>query len=109
MPEILWLIFLHLLADYPLQGQFISDFKGKNQIIMITHVWIWTGFICLGLFLLKIPFTNLEVILLFTVHYMADTLKAKNIWFYKKLNPLGSGLLVDQLIHVAQIVAVIYL
>jgi hypothetical protein len=109
MAELFWLIFLHLLADYPLQGQFISDFKGKNQIIMFTHVWIWTGFICLGFYLLNIPFTNLEVVFLFTVHYIADILKAKNLWFYKKLNPLGSGLLVDQLIHVAQIVIVLYL
>lgn len=108
MTSIFWLFFLHLLADYPLQGPFISEFKGKNQIIMITHVGIWTGFICLGLHLLGIPFTNLEVISLFVVHYIADTMKARNIWFYKKLNPLGSGLFIDQLIHVIQIVVVYY-
>jgi Protein of unknown function (DUF3307) len=108
MSSFFWLLFAHLLADYPLQGEFLATMKGKNNIILATHAGIWTGMICLAMSLLGISFTALDVVLLFTVHTIADYLKAKNIWFYKKLNPLSSGLLVDQSIHVLQILAVLY-
>jgi hypothetical protein len=109
MSSFFWLLFAHLLADYPLQSDFIATTKGKNNIILLTHAGIWTGVISLALVLLDIPFTALDVVLLFVVHTIADYLKARNVWFYKKLNPLGSGLLIDQSIHVLQILAVLYI
>ena len=107
--EIFWLLFAHLLADYPLQGEFLATMKGKNHIVLVSHAGIWTGTICVALVLLDVPFTPLDVAFLFIVHAIADYMKARPVGFYKKLNPLGTGLLIDQLIHVLQIAFVLYL
>jgi hypothetical protein len=107
--NIFWLLFAHLLADYPLQGEFLATMKGKNHIVLVSHAGIWTGTICLALVLLGFPFSPLDVAFLFAVHCIADYMKAKPIGFYKRLNPLGWGLFIDQMIHVVQIAVVLYL
>lgn len=108
MSELFWLLFFHLLADYPLQGQFISIEKGKNNIILLTHAGIWTGMICLGLVFLNIEFSTFDVIFLFVIHTIADYLKARRLLFHKNLDPLKAGLVVDQSIHVLQILFLLY-
>jgi hypothetical protein len=75
----------------------------------VSHAGIWTGTICLALVLLGIPFSPLDVAFLFVVHCIADYMKAKPIGFYKRLNPLGWGLFIDQMIHLIQIAVVLYL
>jgi Protein of unknown function (DUF3307) len=101
------LVFAHLLADYPLQGQFISDMKGKNIIILITHVGIWTGCVSVAGILVGLSIGLSDITLLFVVHAIADHLKATNKLWYKKLDSLKGGLLVDQLIHIGQIILLI--
>ncbi|NFT30637.1 DUF3307 domain-containing protein [Clostridium sporogenes] len=98
------LLFAHLLADYPLQGDFLANMKGKNLIILATHAGIWTGVICVALWLMSILVTPIDIIWLFVVHAIADYMKAKPLGFYKKLNPLGIGLAIDQGIHILQII-----
>ncbi|MEX3713381.1 DUF3307 domain-containing protein [Cytobacillus horneckiae] len=98
------LFYAHLLADYPLQGEFLAKEKGRNLIVLFSHAGIWTGTILTAAFLLGYNITLLDVASLFIVHAIADYAKANQLFFYKKLNPLTSGLLVDQLIHVLQIV-----
>ena len=98
------LVFAHLLADYPLQGDFLANMKGKNFIVLVSHAGIWTGTICTALQLIGLPVTLMDITWLFIVHAVADYLKAKPLWFYKKLNPLGAGLAIDQLIHIIQII-----
>lgn len=97
------LIFAHLLADYPLQGSFLAEFKGKNPIILVTHAGIWTGCIAVAGYLIGFEVGYLDIALLFFVHAVADYLKAANKLWYKKLDSLKGGLLSDQLIHVGQI------
>jgi predicted dehydrogenase len=46
----------------------------------------------------------LDIVLLFTVHSLADHLKATNKFWYKRFDSLKGGLLIDQLIHVLQII-----
>ncbi|MCP1354635.1 DUF3307 domain-containing protein [Aneurinibacillus migulanus] len=104
---ILVFLFAHLLADYPLQGEFLATMKGKNFIVLFSHAGIWTGVIATTAYLLGFNVTYLDITLLFVVHAIADYAKARPIGFYKKLNPLGLGLLVDQLIHVLQILLLI--
>ncbi len=106
---IFWLIFAHLLADYPLQGEFLATMKGKNYIVLLSHAGIWTGTICIALVLLHVPFNFFDVAFLFVIHSLADLMKAKPIGFYKHLNPLGWGLFIDQMIHVLQLAIVLYL
>lgn len=97
------LIFAHLLADYPLQGDFLANFKGKNHIVLVSHAGIWTGTILVATHLLGFDVTLFDVVWLFIVHAVADYLKAKPVGVYKKLDSLKGGLLLDQSIHVIQI------
>lgn len=98
-----WLLFAHLLADYPLQGDFLSNMKGKNVIVLLSHAGIWTGCIVLGLRLLSYHPSPWMVAFLFVAHAVADVCKARRLLWYRRLDPLTWGLLIDQLIHVAQI------
>lgn len=100
----LGLMFAHLLADYPLQGEFLANFKGKNPIILVAHAGIWTGCVTIAGLLMGLDIGLLDVTLLFVVHTIVDYLKAANKLYYKKLQPLQGGLLIDQLIHVGQVV-----
>ena len=97
------LVFAHLLADYPLQGQFLSDYKGENYILLLTHVGIWTGTVALAGYFIGFDVNMLDILLLFTVHLLADGMKAKGKLWYAKMDALKEGLLVDQAIHVIQI------
>lgn len=101
------LLFAHLLADYPLQGEFLAMNKGKNHIVLVSHAGIWTGVICVASWAIGIPIGLFDVVSLFVVHAVADYAKSKPLGFYKKLNPLGKGLLIDQLIHVLQILVLL--
>ncbi|MES9681745.1 DUF3307 domain-containing protein [Gottfriedia acidiceleris] len=97
------LLFAHLLADYPLQGNFLATMKGKNFIVLFSHAGIWTGTILTFAYLLGYNITLLDVATLFIVHAIADYAKAKPLGFYKKLDSLKGGLLIDQSIHIIQI------
>lgn len=101
------LLFAHLLADYPLQGDFLAKMKGKNHITLATHAGIWTGTICTALWLMGLPVDEFDIAWLFVVHAIVDYMKAKPVGFYKNMNPLGLGLLIDQMIHVLQIVVLL--
>lgn len=97
------LIFAHLLADYPLQGEFLATMKGKSIIVLVSHAGIWTGCIALAGYLIGFEISFADIALLFLVHAVADYLKATNKLWYKKLDVLKGGLLCDQLIHVGQL------
>lgn len=99
----LLLIFAHLLADYPLQGTFLATMKGKNLIALLSHAAIWTGTILVAAWFAGIQSTVVDVMTLFVVHAVADYAKAKPLGFYKRLDPLGWGLWIDQMIHLLQI------
>lgn len=99
------LIFAHLLADYPLQGEFLATMKGENTIVLVSHAGIWTGCIAIMGFLLGFHIDGIDIALLFVVHAIADLLKAGNYLWYKRFDSLKGGLLIDQLIHVVQILA----
>lgn len=101
--DFLILIFAHLLADYPLQGEFLSKMKGKNLLLLCTHAGIWTGTVLLAAHLIGYSVDLWDVFFLFIVHAVVDYMKARPLFFYKKLDPLGAALWIDQGIHVIQI------
>ncbi|UKL29994.1 DUF3307 domain-containing protein [Bacillus phage PK1] len=107
MMSILILLFAHLLADYPLQGEFLATMKGKNIIVLISHAGIWTGTILTAVHLMGYEVTLFDIASLFFVHAIADYLKAANKFWYKKMDALKGGLLCDQMIHVAQIIVLL--
>lgn len=100
---VLIFVFAHLLADYPLQGEFLATMKGKNFIVLFSHAGIWTGCIALTGYLLGFDVDYVDISLLFIIHAVADYLKAKPIGIYKKMDSLKEGLLLDQCIHLLQI------
>ena len=96
---------LHAIAEYPLQGDFLATFKGKNWVAMAAHCLIWSGLIYFGLQyfelaqLWNIPF-------LFFGHMAIDKWKCSRSGNGKEL---GSDLIIDQLLHFIQIGACLYL
>ncbi len=105
------LLTAHLIADYPLQGEFLAQNKGNNLLLMITHCIIWAGLlttvISLNLKLSDSHFIGV-FLMLGSIHYAIDVTKC----FFSKLFPnqsLTVLLWIDQLLHVGQIVSVLYL
>lgn len=101
------LVYAHLLGDYPLQGDFLANQKGNNFLLLITHAGIWAGTVALAGHLIGFDITLLDISLLFLVHALADWLKATGKLWYVGTDALKEGLLVDQLIHVVQILILI--
>lgn len=101
--NLLVLIFAHLLADYPLQGEFLATMKGRNLIVLATHAGIWTGTILVAVYLLGFDVALIDVAWLFVIHAIVDYLKAKPIGVFKKIDALKGGLILDQTIHLIQI------
>jgi Protein of unknown function (DUF3307) len=106
---LLFLFFLHFLADFPLQGPFLSQEKGKSTLLMTAHVSIWTGLIATGLYIVQGSLSWWELIFLFFVHFIFDVMKARSIGIYKLLDPMKGGLWLDQIVHLVQIITVFYL
>ncbi|HJV44581.1 MAG TPA: DUF3307 domain-containing protein [Bacillota bacterium] len=100
----LLLVFAHLLADYSLQSTFLATMKGKNNLLLVTHAGIWTGTILIAATFAGITVNYFDVFSLFIVHAIADYAKARPVGFYKRLDPLGLGLMIDQMIHMLQII-----
>jgi hypothetical protein len=98
---LLVLVFAHLLADYPLQGEFLSKMKGQRALLMITHCGIWTGCIAIAAHLVGLRIDAFDVVFLFVVHWLADTAKARG--WYRNADPLGWPLWADQGIHLVQL------
>jgi hypothetical protein len=98
------LMFAHLLADYPLQGDFLAKMKGQNMIALASHAGIWTGCIAVAGMLVGFDVTLFDIVWLFGVHAFQDYAKANPVGIFQRVDPLGKGLLLDQSVHVLQIV-----
>jgi len=44
-----FLIALHFIADFPLQGEFLANMKGKFDYLLFSHAFMWSGVISAGL------------------------------------------------------------
>jgi len=92
----------HYLGDFPLQGDFLSNFKGKSDYILFCHALIWTGCVCavLGYFS---AFAWWKMAVLLAGHFLIDRWKARKI---DKAKALTVDLWIDQAAHFAQVVLV---
>jgi hypothetical protein len=104
---LLILLFAHLLADYPLQGDFLAQRKGNRVLLMITHCGIWTGCIVTAAHFAGLLVSPFMLVSLFVIHFSADSAKARKWAFYAHMEPLGAALWIDQGIHVLQISALL--
>lgn len=95
MEHILWILLAHYIADYPLQGDFLAQTKGKYFYSLFAHSVIYGLTMALCFKLLGV-FTIGKAIVLVISHIAIDYLKAtaKN-----KDRALTTYLYLDQLLH----------
>ena len=96
MENILWIILAHYIADYPLQGDFLAQTKGKYWYSLLAHSVIYGLTIALALKLLGL-FAIWKAIALIISHMVIDYKKAtaKN-----KEKALTTYLYIDQALHI---------
>lgn len=96
MEKILWIILAHYIADYPLQGDFLAQTKGKYWYSLLVHSVIYGLTIALALKLLGL-FAIWKAIALIISHMIIDYKKAtaKN-----KEKALTTYLYIDQVLHI---------
>jgi hypothetical protein len=92
----------HYIGDYPLQSEFMAQFKGTLDYILFCHALIWTGCVCavLGYFG---SFAWWKVVFLLVGHFFIDRWKARK---EDKTYALTRDLWKDQVLHFAQLVLV---
>jgi hypothetical protein len=93
------LLGLHMLADYPLQGDFMAKFKGSNKYIMFCHCMLYSFVLTSGLWLLGVPWHSLLFagLTLLTTHFIIDSWKCN---IQDKSKALTMDLYVDQGCHI---------
>jgi len=94
MENLLWVLFAHYLADYPLQGPFLAETKGKYFSSLLAHSIIYALTISLCFKILGV-YTVWKVLVLFITHMIIDYDKARN----GHKNP-RVYLFIDQTLHV---------
>lgn len=98
------LLTAHCIADYPLQGEFLANFKGKNLFLLFVHSFIWAGVIYFALHLLKgTTATEWKFVFLLLGHMTIDKWKCSR---KDKSRALTTDLYIDQFLHLLQIVIV---
>ncbi len=100
----LWLFFVHLVTDFPLQGDFLATMKTKNLFILLVHSGIWTGGICYVLTHFGL-FSYWKLVFLLIGHAAADRVKDRYSPEDKKLT---TSLYIDQLWHAIQLLVVMF-
>jgi hypothetical protein len=95
MTNILWVLLAHYIADYPLQGDFLAQTKGKYWYSLLAHSIIYGLTIALCYKLIDV-FTIWKAIVLIGSHMIIDYKKAtaKN-----KDKALTTYLYIDQILH----------
>lgn len=105
MEAIIIMFTLHLIADYPMQGDFLANIKGKNFFLLLCHSFMWAGIIYFGLKYLGMA-EPWEFWCLGIVHAAIDKWKCMRP---DKSKALTTDLYIDQALHGVQIAAAMYL
>ena len=95
-----FLIFLHYLGDFPFQGQFLAENKGKDDYLLFAHAFIWAGTVSVGLLYFG-SFELWKALFLLGGHFLIDRWKARKEVSCKR------ELIIDQFLHFIQIIIVI--
>lgn len=118
MVTFLFLYFINLVLDYPLQCSFLAEYKSKSDYVLFVHCAIWG----LGIWFALMPFGLFawwKLIMLVGGHFIIDRWKCREhykLW-PKKKNTDGNGIIakvpvisdwmslyIDQTLHVIQII-----
>lgn len=90
---------LHYIADFPLQGSFLAEMKGKYDYLLFAHAVIWAVVIAIGLNYFGL-LSEWDFTILFIGHLYIDRWNARK---KDKTFALTRDLWIDQAIHMAQI------
>lgn len=96
MENMLWILLMHYLLDYPLQSDFLAQTKGKYWYSLLAHSMIYG----LGMaFIFKIlgVFTIWKAVVLVISHIIIDYKKATAT---NKEKALTTYLYIDQILHI---------
>lgn len=96
-------VILHFIADFPLQGEFLANMKGKYDYLLFAHSVIWAGIISFGLNYYGM-LENWHFAFLLVGHFIIDRWKAKK---EDKTNALTKDLWIDQGLHLLQLIVII--
>lgn len=94
------LLTLNYIADYPLQGEWMSVAKKTDDYVLYVHSMIWAGVMSLGLYYLGI-LALWKFVFLFAGHFVCDRWKAR------KKNATHDDWMIDQTWHVTQMFTVL--
>lgn len=96
-----WLLLHHLWYDFHVQGNYISAGKVKSNLLLSVHAMTWALFVSVPLYLVG-TLTVEQFIFLLGVHWAMDWVKGH------KMAATERSLVIDQLVHVVQLVAVLW-
>lgn len=109
MITFLFLYFINLILDYPLQGSFLAEYKSKSDYVLFVHCAIWG----LGIWFALMPlglFAWWKLVMLVGGHFIIDRWKCRRhykLWPLKNNEPIISdlgSLYIDQTLHAVQLV-----
>ena len=103
MKELFFLVIAHYIGDYPYQGDFLAQFKGKLNYILFCHALIWTGCVAIALEWGG-GFAWWKIAMLLVGHCMIDYWKVNHPKAQEE--GLTRLLWIDQLLHFMQVVVV---
>lgn len=94
--KIIFVLFAHFILDYPLQGDFLAQTKGKYWYSLLVHSLIYGLGMSICFYFIGV-FALWKVIILVLSHIIIDYIKAnaKN-----KERALTSYLYIDQTLHI---------
>lgn len=91
----LFLLLAHYLADFPLQGEFLANMKGKNGYLLMCHVLIYS--LTVGAFLHFLGlYADWKLFALIISHTLIDYWKCR---YAPKETALTTALYIDQTAH----------
>ena len=99
LTTLFFLIVLHFIADFPLQGEFLANMKGKFDYLLFVHAFMWAGVISAGLVYFDL-FAWWKVVMLLIGHFFIDRWKARK---EDKNFALTRDLWIDQSLHLGQL------
>lgn len=99
--NVIWLIFLHHLADVAFQPSWLIENKKVHWWSIYEHAMVWTFVISVGLVVFG-AFSWWKVLFLLVGHFIIDAFR---YWKFKSWNYIY----LDQALHYAQILFVYYL
>ena len=100
-----YLLLAHYLADFPLQGDFLANFKSKNNYLLMCHVIIYS--LTVGVFLDYLGlYVTWKLILLIISHTFIDYWKCH---YASKETALTTSLYIDQALHLIVLLICLYL